>query len=218
MPREMATLVGVIKDWRAGREGTNQPSKYVMFVEVAEASREVELNIWPADKDQKELLEYLNDIGSPEVLLNQRVRARARFEKTYQDTDQYKLLSISAMGSAPSKVEAEVPSKAGRFKPLPKPQPSASPRAPQTRTLDPNDRDMLIVDQVLYKGVIDRLNNGTDLQQAIQESIAAWDGVRARHYAPEEPSEPAPATYGFGDEGSLIVEYESDADSIIDLG
>jgi hypothetical protein len=65
----------------------------------------------------------------------------------------------------------------------------APPNAVVSKPLDPNSKDILIVDQVLYKGVIDRLNNGAALEQAIGESIAAWDGVRARH---EEPNEPTP--------------------------
>ena len=57
----------------------------------------------------------------------------------------------------------------------------APPNTAVLKPLDPNSTNILIVDQVLYKGAIDLRNGGADLEQAIAESIAAWDGVRARH-------------------------------------
>ena len=77
--------------------------------------------------------------------------------------------------------------------PGPKAAAPAAPAAPAAATpaqapkyLNPTDRDTLIVDQVIFKGAIDLLRGDTTVAKAVENAIAAWDGVRARHLPTEE--------------------------------
>ena len=190
MPKETQDLAGVITDWES--MGAPRPSKFKLDVGV----EEVELTIWPTDKGQEAIRSYLEMINPLDLVGNQVVATVKSPGSEYMGTKQYNLVKLQGGG-----VESASSPQAGT-QPVLAPRPSAPPQPVATtpsRALDPNNRDTLIVDQVLFKGVIDRLNNGAALKKAIQESIAAWDGIRARHLPPEEASEPAPeADDGFG--------------------
>jgi hypothetical protein len=198
---ETGTIAGVITEWEG--HDAPRPSKFKMDM----AGEEVELTIWPNDKSQEAIRSYM-DMINPDDMVGKQVLATVKLPFTeYQGTHQYNLMKLKVggtmnlgiTGSSLIIVESQPPPQA-ETQPVLTPRPPGSPittPAPTatlvpSRTLDPNGKDILIVDQVLYKGVIDRLNNGAALEQAIAESIAAWDGVRARHFVPEEPNEPAP--------------------------
>ena len=185
---EAGTIAGVITEWESF--DAPRPSKFKMNM----AGEEVELTIWPNDKNQEAIRSYI-DMINPDDMVGKQVLATVKLPFTeYQGTQQYNLLKLKA-----DDAESQPPPQA-ETQPVLTPRPPGSPittPAPTatlvpSRTLDPNGKDILIVDQVLYKGVIDRLNNGAALEQAIAESIAAWDGVRARHFVPQQSDKPAP--------------------------
>ena len=64
--------------------------------------------------------------------------------------------------------------------------PAAVAPAQAPKYLNPTDRDTLIVDQVIFKGAIDLLRGDTTVAKAVENAIAAWEGVRARHLPTEE--------------------------------
>ncbi len=69
--------------------------------------------------------------------------------------------------------------------------PKAAPASTTTTSGSANDRDTLIVDQVLFKGAIDlmgvQINDGNCItpEEAARLAIEAWERIRARHERPE---------------------------------
>ena len=54
------------------------------------------------------------------------------------------------------------------------------------KPLDPNSREVMIVDQVIFKGAMELRSGGAAVEQAVADAIAVWDGVRARHFVTQE--------------------------------
>ena len=176
MMAETDILVGTITAWKPG-EGT-RPSKFLLDVE----GETMELTIWN-DASQATLREELESMDA-EGLVGATCTAVVRIPfKTYPPDDpngvkQYKLSKIKVSGAA--------------AKPKPKPEVKAEATAPAPpnavvlKPLDPNSKDILIVDQVIFKGAMELRSGGAAVEQAVADAIAVWDGVRARHFVTQE--------------------------------
>jgi hypothetical protein len=86
----------------------------------------------------------------------------------------------------------------GKSNPVPvqiPPRPTTPPNTAILKPLDPNGRDVMIVDQVIFKGAValrvGGAARGFSVEQAVADAIAVWDGVRARHFVTQETDDEA---------------------------
>jgi hypothetical protein len=92
---ETDTLIGVITSWRAS--DAPRPSKLRMDL----GEEEVELTVWPTDKGQEALRQYLTTID-PDDLVDERVVATVNLPGSeYQGTKQYKVVKLKPIGAEP---------------------------------------------------------------------------------------------------------------------
>jgi hypothetical protein len=145
---------------------------------VADGEATFELTIYPEngveqpwDEDSK-LPAFMN--GLPVDIVGVSIQTIAEPKGAYNGVNQYKPSKITVLGSNPNPSPKAAPAA---------PAVAAPAQAPKNPT-NPNDRDTLIVDQVIFKGAIDLLRGDTTVAKAVENAIAAWEGVRAsRHLA-----------------------------------
>lgn len=151
----------------------NRPAKVI----VAGAEETFELTIFPENGveqpwgDDSKLPAFMN--GLPVDIAGVTIQAIAEPKGEYNGVKQYKPSKVTVLGSSP------VPKAAPAA-------PAAAPAQAPKNPTNPNDRDTLIVDQVIFKGAIDLLRGDTTVAKAVEDAILAWEGVRARHLPKEE--------------------------------
>ena len=148
----------------------HRPAKFIVV-----GAEKFELAVFPDveqpwDKDTQ-LPAFMN--GLPVDIAGVTIQAIAEPKGEYNGVKQYKPSKVTVLGSSP----------------VPKAAPAAPAAAPAQASkylANPNDRDTLIVDQVIFKGAIDLLRGDTTVAKAVEDAILAWEGVRARHLPKEE--------------------------------
>jgi len=179
LPKDQEVLTGEVKRYY-GANG-NRPAKLI----VAGAEETFELTIFPENgaeqpwDDSSKLPSFMDSLpGGPLDIAGVIIQAIAEPKGEYNGVKQYKPSKITVLkdGAVP---KAAAPA-----------APAAAP-AQAPKYLNPTDRDTLIVDQVIFKGAIDLLRGDTTVAKAVENAIAAWEGVRARHLPTEETIEEA---------------------------
>jgi hypothetical protein len=131
-----------------------------------------------------------NDIDEDEIR-GRRVAISATFQRVYTN-DETKVSkhqygnpsSIKYLdGDAPTPKEA-TPEPTGE-------RASTPPNTAILKPLDPNGRDVMIVDQVIFKGAVALRVGGAEVEKAVADAIAVWHGVRARHFVTQETDDEA---------------------------
>ena len=174
MPKDQEVLTGEVTNYY--HPSGNRPAKLI----VADGEATFELTIYPEngveqpwDEDSK-LPAFMH--GLPVDIVGVSIQTIAEPKGAYNGGNQYKPSKITVLGSSPGPKAATPAAPAA---------PAAPAQAPKYLT-NPNDRDILIVDQVIFKGAIDLLRGDTTVAKAVEDAILAWEGVRARHLPKEE--------------------------------
>jgi len=164
MPNQSEPLIGIVTDWSEPNEARNIPGKLYLKLENDEI---VELTCYA---DKLAMISGLPD--EPMRLKHASVVVTATEsppnpKATYR---QFRPTAIKVIGQAPPQSQA---------------QPERT--APTASAVSiPSDRETLIIDQVLFKGVIDLMVRGdADVDDAVKKVIYIWNGIRARHNSPD---------------------------------
>jgi hypothetical protein len=154
----------------------HRPAKFIVV-----GAEKFELAVFPDvekpwDKDTQ-LPAFMN--GLPIDIEGLFIETQAKFTGYFppkgepNSLPQYKPSKITVLDSSPGPKAAPA-------------APAAAPAQASKYLANPNDRDTLIVDQVIFKGAIDLLRGDTTVAKAVEDAILAWEGVRARHLPKEE--------------------------------
>ena len=174
MPKDHEVLTGEVRRFQYAND--NRPAKLI----VAGAEETFELTIFPENgveqpwDDSSKLPSFMDSLpGGPLDIAGTIIQAIAEPRGEYKGVKKYKPSKITVLDNPGPKAAAPA-------------APAAATPAQAPKYLNPTDRDTLIVDQVIFKGAIDLLRGDTTVAKAVENAIAAWEGVRARHLPTEE--------------------------------
>ena len=149
-----------------------------------------EVACWSVDSDKVNMPPFWTGIDF-DTIEGRNVVISATYDKEYtnpktnETKHQYKSpTDIQYLdGDAPTPKEA-TPEPTGE-------RASTPPNTAILKPLDPNGRDVMIVDQVIFKGAMELRCGGAAVSQAVADAIAVWNGVRARHFVTQETDDEA---------------------------